>query len=79
MITLLAGAVLICLQPKFLSKEERAKVAIAKRAAEIRQTKEREENARKERDALEAQIKAKDREQRMPPSRRMSTKPAIDD
>ncbi|KAF9053563.1 P-loop containing nucleoside triphosphate hydrolase protein [Hymenopellis radicata] len=60
-------------KPKFLSKEERAKVAIAKRAAEIREAKEREENARKERDALEAQIRAKDREQRMPPSRHNST------
>ncbi|KAL1756009.1 P-loop containing nucleoside triphosphate hydrolase protein [Schizophyllum commune] len=42
-------------KPKFLSKEERAKLAIAKRAAEIREQKEKEERARKEREDLERQ------------------------
>ncbi|TFY70404.1 hypothetical protein EVG20_g2606 [Dentipellis fragilis] len=40
-------------QPKFLSKEERAKLAIAERAQEIREQKEREENARRDRETLE--------------------------
>ncbi|TRM61913.1 P-loop containing nucleoside triphosphate hydrolase protein [Schizophyllum amplum] len=40
-------------KPKFLSKEERAKLAIAKRAAEIREGKDKEERARKEREELE--------------------------
>ncbi|KAA1474926.1 P-loop containing nucleoside triphosphate hydrolase protein [Dentipellis sp. KUC8613] len=40
-------------KPKFLSKEERAKIAIAKRAQEIREQKERDENARKDREMLE--------------------------
>lgn len=40
-------------QPKFLSKEERAKLAIAKRAQEIREQKEKDENTRKDRDMLE--------------------------
>ena len=43
------------MKPKFLSKEERAKLAIAKRAAEIREQKEKEERARKEREDLERQ------------------------
>ncbi|KAL0947006.1 hypothetical protein HGRIS_013150 [Hohenbuehelia grisea] len=42
-------------KPKFLSKEERAKLAIAKRAQEIHEQKEREEAARQDRDALERQ------------------------
>ncbi|KAL1745621.1 P-loop containing nucleoside triphosphate hydrolase protein [Schizophyllum fasciatum] len=42
-------------KPKFLSKEERAKLAIAKRAAEIREQKEKDERARKEREDLERQ------------------------
>ncbi|KAF7304784.1 Pre-mRNA-splicing ATP-dependent RNA helicase PRP28 [Mycena kentingensis (nom. inval.)] len=40
-------------QPKFLSKEERAKIAIAKRAQEIREQKEKEDATRKDRAALE--------------------------
>ena len=40
-------------QPKFLSKEERAKLAIAQRAQEIREQKEKEENTKKDREALE--------------------------
>ena len=43
------------MQPKFLSKEERAKLAIAKRAQEIREEKERTEASRRDRDALETQ------------------------
>ncbi|KAF9532258.1 P-loop containing nucleoside triphosphate hydrolase protein [Crepidotus variabilis] len=40
-------------KPKFLSKEERAKIAIAKRAQEIRGEKERNEAAKRDREALE--------------------------
>ncbi|KAG6854626.1 mRNA splicing protein prp28 [Blastosporella zonata] len=40
-------------KPKFLSKEERAKIAIAARAKEIQGQKEKEENSRKDREALE--------------------------
>jgi len=43
----------ISLQPRFLSKEERAKIAIAKRAEEIRLEKEKSEAARKDREQLE--------------------------
>lgn len=43
------------LQPKFLSKEERAKIAIAKRAAEIKEERGREEKQRAEREKLEKQ------------------------
>ena len=42
-------------QPKFLSKEERAKLAIAKRAQEIREEKDRTEASRRDRQALEHQ------------------------
>ncbi|KII89218.1 hypothetical protein PLICRDRAFT_110064 [Plicaturopsis crispa FD-325 SS-3] len=51
-------------KPKFLSKEERAKLAIAKRAQEIREQKEKEEAARKDRDKLEQEaeeIRARER------------------
>lgn len=41
------------LQPKFLTKEERAKLAIAKRAQEIKEQKERGEATRRDREALE--------------------------
>ena len=40
-------------QPRFLSEEERAQFAIAKRAQEIREGSERRETARRDRDALE--------------------------
>ncbi|KAF4615458.1 hypothetical protein D9613_002960 [Agrocybe pediades] len=40
-------------KPKFLTKEERAKIAIAKRAEEIRLERERLESARKDREQLE--------------------------
>jgi ATP-dependent RNA helicase DDX23/PRP28 len=42
-------------QPKFLSKEERAKLAIEKRAQEIREQKGKDEIARAEREQLERQ------------------------
>lgn len=42
-------------QPKFLSKEERAKLAIAKRAQEIREEKDRSEASRRDRQSLESQ------------------------
>ena len=41
------------LQPKFLSKEERAKIAIAKRAQEIKEQKEKDDKSKRDRDALE--------------------------
>ncbi|PPQ70960.1 hypothetical protein CVT24_009960 [Panaeolus cyanescens] len=40
-------------KPKFLTKEERAKLAIAKREAEIKEENEKRERAKKEREALE--------------------------
>ncbi|KAG5653969.1 hypothetical protein H0H81_008837 [Sphagnurus paluster] len=40
-------------KPKFLSKEERAKIAIAQRAKEINAQKLKEDNARRDREALE--------------------------
>lgn len=45
-------------QPKFLSKEERAKIAIAKRAAELKEQRGREEKARQDRDVLEREADA---------------------
>ncbi|KAJ7470678.1 P-loop containing nucleoside triphosphate hydrolase protein [Mycena latifolia] len=53
-------------KPKFLSKEERAKLAIAKRAQEIREQKERDELARKDRATLEQEaeeLRSKERSQ----------------
>ncbi|OAX43536.1 P-loop containing nucleoside triphosphate hydrolase protein [Rhizopogon vinicolor AM-OR11-026] len=40
-------------KPKFLSKEERAQIAIAKRAAELREQRERNEKSRMDREVLE--------------------------
>ncbi|KAH7889299.1 P-loop containing nucleoside triphosphate hydrolase protein [Phlebopus sp. FC_14] len=40
-------------KPKFLSKEERAKIAIAKRAAELKEQREREERTKSDREVLE--------------------------
>ncbi|TFY82977.1 hypothetical protein EWM64_g1040 [Hericium alpestre] len=51
-------------KPKFLSKEERAKIAIAKRSQEIREERERAEQARKDREELEreaGQLRQQDR------------------
>ncbi|KAJ6547476.1 P-loop containing nucleoside triphosphate hydrolase protein [Mycena capillaripes] len=53
-------------KPKFLSKEERAKLAIAKRAQEIREQKEKEELSRKDRATLEQdaeELRMKERNQ----------------
>ncbi|KAJ6496594.1 P-loop containing nucleoside triphosphate hydrolase protein [Mycena vitilis] len=53
-------------KPKFLSKEERAKLAIAKRAQEIREQKEKEELTRKDRAVLEQEaeeLRMKERSQ----------------
>ncbi len=41
------------LQPKFLTKEQRAQLAIEKRQQEIREQREKEERAKKDREALE--------------------------
>ncbi|KAG8861192.1 mRNA splicing protein prp28 [Tulasnella sp. 330] len=52
-------------KPKFLTKEERATIAIQKRTQEIREQKEREEKQRKEREGLERQaeeLRVRDRE-----------------
>ncbi|KAI6160107.1 P-loop containing nucleoside triphosphate hydrolase protein [Pisolithus thermaeus] len=40
-------------KPKFLSKEERAKLAIARRATELKEQREREERSKREKEALE--------------------------
>ncbi|PAV23639.1 pre-mRNA-splicing ATP-dependent RNA helicase PRP28 [Pyrrhoderma noxium] len=51
-------------KPKFLTKEERAKIAIAKRAEEIRDQREKEESQKKEREQFEREaeaIRAKER------------------
>jgi ATP-dependent RNA helicase DDX23/PRP28 len=40
-------------QPKFLTKEERAKLALAKREQEIKDQREKDEKRKTERDALE--------------------------
>ena len=56
----------LCSQPKFLSKEERAKIAIAKRAQEIKEQREREQKSKKDREALEKEaeeIRQKERSQ----------------
>ncbi|KAF8447580.1 P-loop containing nucleoside triphosphate hydrolase protein [Boletus edulis BED1] len=45
-------------KPRFLSKEERAKIAIAKRAAELKEQREREEKTKQDRDALEREAEA---------------------
>ena len=45
-------------QPRFLSKEERAKLAIQRRAEEIKADKEKEERQRKEREAFEKEAEA---------------------
>ncbi|KAF8577257.1 pre-mRNA-splicing ATP-dependent RNA helicase PRP28 [Ramaria rubella] len=53
-------------KPRFLSKEERAKIAIEKRAQEIKQQKDRDEQARCQRDALERQaeeLRVKERDE----------------
>lgn len=54
------------MQPKFLSKEERAKIAIAKRAQEIREQKEKEDAQRQRREDFEKEaeaVRAQEREQ----------------
>ncbi|KAI0705818.1 pre-mRNA-splicing ATP-dependent RNA helicase PRP28 [Cytidiella melzeri] len=52
-------------KPKFLTKEQRAQLAIAKRAQELREQKEKEDRARQERQNLEREaeeIRSRDRE-----------------
>ncbi|GLB35034.1 putative DEAD box helicase family protein [Lyophyllum shimeji] len=51
-------------KPKFLSKEERAKIAIAQRAKEIQEQKEREEKARRDREVLEREAEELRRKER---------------
>src|SRR5882672_2626222 len=43
------------IQPRFLSREERANIAIQKRAQEIRQQKDKEDQSRSQREQLERQ------------------------
>lgn len=53
------------LQPRFLTKEQRAQLAIEKRAQEIREQKEKEDLSRSQRDALEKEaedIRSRERE-----------------
>ncbi|KAH9951916.1 DEAD-domain-containing protein [Amylocystis lapponica] len=52
-------------KPRFLTKEQRAKLAIDKRAQEIKEQREKEENAKKDREALERdaeEIRQRERE-----------------
>jgi len=51
-------------RPKFLSKEERAKIAIAKRAQEIHEEKKREDENRKNREQLEREAEVIRRQER---------------
>lgn len=51
-------------QPKFLSREERARIAIAKRAQEIHEEKRREEENRKNREQLERDAETIRRQER---------------
>ena len=53
------------LQPRFLTKEQRAQLAIEKRSQEIKEQKDKEDRAKKEREALEREaeeVRAKERE-----------------
>jgi ATP-dependent RNA helicase DDX23/PRP28 len=62
------------IQPKFLSKEERAKIAIAKRAAELKEQRERDEKARMDREVLERDAQeVRQREQERERTARYST------
>lgn len=71
------NADLIHVQPKFLSKEERAKIAIAKRAAELREQRERDEKSRTDREALEREAEElRQREQERERTARYSSAPA---
>jgi hypothetical protein len=49
MLCLLASCTNLELQPKFLSKEERAQIALEKRQKEVEALKQRQEDARKSR------------------------------
>ncbi|KAH9966727.1 P-loop containing nucleoside triphosphate hydrolase protein [Russula dissimulans] len=51
-------------RPKFLSKEERAKIAISRRAQEIQEEKRREEENRKNREQLEREAESIRRQER---------------
>lgn len=67
-------------KPKFLSKEERAKIAIAKRAAELREQRERDEKSRTDREGLERQAEeVRQREQERERTARYSSAPARHD
>ncbi|KAF7984029.1 hypothetical protein HWV62_17541 [Athelia sp. TMB] len=57
-------------KPKFLSKEERAKIAIAKRAQEIREQKEKDEATKKDREGLEKEAEELRYKERNQPSSR---------
>ncbi|KAG2349665.1 P-loop containing nucleoside triphosphate hydrolase protein [Suillus weaverae] len=67
-------------KPKFLSKEERAKIAIAKRAAELREQRERDEKSRTDREGLERQAEeVRQREQERERTARYSSAPVRHD
>jgi ATP-dependent RNA helicase DDX23/PRP28 len=52
-----------------LSKEERAKIAIAKRAQEIKEQKEKDENSKKDREILEREAEEVRQRERSQPNR----------
>ncbi|KIM80749.1 hypothetical protein PILCRDRAFT_822015 [Piloderma croceum F 1598] len=56
-------------KPKFLSKEERAKIAIAKRAQEIREQKVKEDKSKQDREALEKEAEDIRQRERSQPNR----------
>ncbi|KAF7295008.1 Pre-mRNA-splicing ATP-dependent RNA helicase PRP28 [Mycena indigotica] len=56
-------------KPKFLSKEERAKIAIAKRAQEIREQKEKEETSKQQRATFEQEAEELRQRERQSSSR----------
>lgn len=67
-------------KPKFLSKEERAKIAIAKRAAELREQRERDERSRTDREGLEREAEeVRQREQDRERATRYSSAPTRHD
>lgn len=67
-------------KPKFLSKEERAKIAIAKRTAELREQRERDEKSRVDREVLEREAEeVRQREQERERAARYSSAPVRHD
>jgi ATP-dependent RNA helicase DDX23/PRP28 len=57
-------AISLSFQPKFLTREDRARIAIAKRAQEIQEEKRKEEDNRKNREQLEREAEVIRRRER---------------